>query len=79
VRIPAAGGEKDDTVPFDFTFAGGSPLIEPIPERFKNDRARPAILSRIAHIPLLLNQIHCGESIRATWELSNSDQQSLFA
>ena len=50
------GGGKDDTVPFDFTFAGGDPRLALIFGDSDDDRARSTILCRIDHI-------HCNSSI----------------
>jgi hypothetical protein len=45
-----AGGGEDDTVPFDFTFAGISADCDDL-RQFNDDSAGTGILCRIAHIP----------------------------
>ena len=49
-RMPDVGGERDDTVPFNFALAGSRP-IEVNLRQLNDDRAKPVILCRIAHIP----------------------------
>ena len=63
---PDADPETDDTVPFDFSFAG-SRLIA-LSDNQNDDRERPVILCRIAHIHVDCSISDCGGSILQPFE-----------